>query len=48
MSNGGKLTHVRPGGPLEISAGTFNAMVDAAKAHRGGRHSIGRTARGDA
>ena len=47
MSNGSKLTHVRPGDPLEISAGTFNAMVDAAKAHQGGRHGVGRTTRPD-
>jgi len=31
--NGSKLTHVRPGDPLEISAGTFNTMIDAAKAN---------------
>ena len=42
MANGSKLTHVRPGDPLEIGAGTFNAMVDAAKAHRGSRHGLGR------
>ena len=47
MSNGSNLTHVRPGDPLEITAGTFNAMLDAAKAHRGGRHGLGRTARPD-
>jgi len=42
MANGSKLTHVRPDDPLEIGAGTFNAMVDAAKAHRGSRHGLGR------
>ena len=47
MSNGSKLTHVRPGDPMEIGAGTFNAMVDAAKAHQGGRHGLGRTTRPD-
>jgi len=47
MSNGSKLTHVRPGDPLEIGAGTFNAMIDAAKAHRASQHNVGRTTRPD-
>jgi len=47
MSNGSNLTHVRPGDPMEITAGTFNAFVDAARAHQAGRHGLGRTARPD-
>ena len=32
---------------MEITAGTFNAFVDAARAHQAGRHGLGRTTRPD-
>ena len=42
--NGTELAKVQRGDPLIIRASTFNAMIDAAIAHRRGRLGVGRTA----
>lgn len=43
--NGTHLSKVKAGDPLRIPAPTYNAFVDAARAHRTGRHTLGRTTR---